>query len=134
MKVIIAGHRDYEDYDELLKAVESCPFEITEVVSGHARGVDQMGERWSREVLKAEPKVFPADWNRFGNGAGPIRNAEMARYGEALIALWNGRQRGGTWNMIKQARLRRLPEYVHRVDRDKGVQDISDIQDTPDIP
>jgi hypothetical protein len=115
VKVIIAGHRDYEDYDELLVAIDECPFEITEVVSGHARGVDQMGERWSETVLHKDATVFPADWDRFGNGAGPIRNAEMARYGEALIALWDGRQHGGTWNMIKQARLRRLKVHIHRV-------------------
>ena len=43
MKVIIAGHRDYEDYDELLVAIDNCPFEITEVVSGHALGVGNVG-------------------------------------------------------------------------------------------
>lgn len=119
MKVIIAGPRDFEDYDALLKAVAACPFDITEVVSGHARGVDSMGERWSREVLKQEPKVFPADWDRWGKSAGPIRNTQMAKYADGLLALWHGVGKG-TKNMIEQARLRRMPVFVYGILGYKG--------------
>ena len=118
MKVIIAGHRDFEDYDELLVAIANCPFEITEVVSGHAEGVDKMGERWSREVLKKEPKVFPADWTKWGKGGGPRRNTQMAQYAEGLLSVFEGGQNSGTWNMIKQADLWGLEVFIHYPDEE----------------
>ena len=65
MKVIIAGSRDCEDYVSLLVAIHLSHFEITEVVSGCARGADKMGERWAEEH-GIPVKRFPADWNKYG--------------------------------------------------------------------
>jgi len=113
MKVIIAGSRDCEDYEALLEAIRLSGFEITEVVSGCARGADKLGERWGEEA-GIHVERFPADWNKYGKGAGTIRNTKMAEYGEALIALWDFQSRG-TKNMIKQARARGLQVFVHKV-------------------
>ena len=49
MKTIIAGSRDLTDYNLVKLAVEESGFEIAEVVSGGARGVDRLGERWAKE-------------------------------------------------------------------------------------
>ena len=38
----------------------------------------------------------------FGRSAGPLRNATMANYADALIALWDNKSRG-TKNMIDVA-------------------------------
>lgn len=104
MKVIIAGSRDIKDVQLLKMAIEKSGFDITEVVSGGAAGVDFLGEQWAREhgILLTR---FPADWSAYGKAAGPIRNEEMARYvGKegALLALWDGRSKG-TSNMIDMA-------------------------------
>ncbi|MBQ9367197.1 MAG: hypothetical protein IJT83_05405, partial [Victivallales bacterium] len=45
----------------------------------------------------------PADWEKLGRKAGPIRNHEMAQCAEALIAVLYPGSRG-TENMIQQAR------------------------------
>jgi hypothetical protein len=72
MKVVIAGSRDITDYDVLLKAIKECPFQITEVISGRARGVDTLGEKYAEDCgLKLH--LFPADWKKYRNAAGPIR-------------------------------------------------------------
>ena len=42
MKTIIAGSRTIVDYQALLDAVVDSNFDITEVVSGGARGVDMV--------------------------------------------------------------------------------------------
>jgi hypothetical protein len=110
MKVIIAGSRDIFDYDIVKKAIEESKFEITEVVSGNARGVDSLGERWAYEH-KIPVKRFPADWDKHGKAAGPIRNSEMANYSEALIAIWDGSSRG-TNNMIDIAKKKNLKVFV----------------------
>ncbi len=111
MKTIIAGSRDIEDYAEVVKGIEGAGFLITEVVSGKARGVDSLGERWAIENFKPV-KEFPANWEMHGKAAGPIRNREMANYAEALIAIFDGKS-PGTKNMIELARNNNLIVYVH---------------------
>ncbi len=88
-----------------------APFEITEIVSGTCKGVDQLGEEWAGR--KGIPvKRFPADWNQYGRRAGPLRNREMAKYADALIAIWDGESRG-TKNMIDEALREKLEVYVY---------------------
>ena len=116
MKVVIAGSRDIIDYSILLKAIKECPFQITEVISGRARGVDTLGEHFAEDYgLKLHP--FPADWKRLGNAAGPIRNAQMADFADAVLCVWDGVS-SGTKDMMNQAKKRGLPLYVFKVDPD----------------
>ena len=110
MKVIIAGSRDIDEIDPIQEAVEDCGFNITEVISGTARGVDKLGEQWA-EKNNIPIKQFPAKWDKFGRSAGHKRNAEMAEYAEALIAVWDGVSKG-TEGMIKQAEKKGLKVYV----------------------
>lgn len=110
MMVIIAGGRGVTDYALVCSAVEASGFEITEVVSGNAAGVDLLGERWAAENGVAV-RLFPADWHKHGRAAGPIRNRQMAAYADALIAIPTGGP--GTANMIKEAKAKRLHVYVH---------------------
>lgn len=49
------------------------------VIHGGARGADT----WMSNIAKnlgIEVRVFEADWDRHGKGAGPIRNREMANF------------------------------------------------------
>lgn len=96
--------------------MKASNFTISEVVSGGAKGCDTYGEAWAK-VNNIEIRRFPADWDRYGKGAGPIRNEEMAQYAEALIAVWDGRS-SGTKDMIKRAETRQLKIHVHRVDEE----------------
>ena len=57
----------------------------------------------------------PADWERHGKAAGPIRNAEMADVSDALIAFWDG-QSCGTKSMIELAKRKGLQVAVVRYD------------------
>lgn len=111
MKTIIAGMRDFHDYNSLLIAVARSGRVITEVVSGCAKGVDALGEKWGHDHC-VPVKKFPADWDKHGKAAGPIRNRQMAEYADALIAIWDGKSRG-TKNMIETATKLRLAVYVH---------------------
>lgn len=101
MKTIIAGGRDFEDFELL---VESCKseFPISEVVSGGAKGADRLGERFAKEN-NIKIKRFPPDWEKFGRSAGFVRNREMANYADSLIAFWDGKSKG-TNHMIKLAK------------------------------
>lgn len=115
MKTIIAGSRT-ATLPQVMKALELCPFtsEITEVVSGCARGADSYGEMLAEE-FKTPIKRFPAEWEKYGRGAGHIRNGLMAEYSDALIAVWDGISTG-TFDMIKKAESNGLKIYIHRLD------------------
>ena len=110
MKTIIAGSRTIFDYALVKKAIEDSGFEITEVVCGCAKGIDTLGEQWAVEN-SIPVKYFPADWKRYGRAAGHIRNEEMARYADALIAIWDGNSLG-TKNMVQNAAMHELKIYA----------------------
>lgn len=111
---IIAGCRYIKNYSHIEAAVLESGFDISQVVSGGASGVDTMAVRWAKKNNK-EYKVFPAKWAKHGRSAGPIRNKEMARYSDGLIAIWDGKSKG-TKNMIQQATLGGLNLHVYRCD------------------
>lgn len=115
MKTIVAGSRDITDYNVLKTALSELPWEITHVVSGTARGADLLGERYAQE--RGIPvSRFPAQWALHGKRAGPIRNWQMAKNAEALLALWDGESRG-TRHMIETAEKEGLKVYVYRVSK-----------------
>lgn len=105
MKLIIAGSRHLTDKVELIDQIlRRLPFgdqQITEVVSGCARGIDTEGERWANRN-NIPIKRFPADWDKYGRSAGPIRNQQMAKYADALLLIWDG-QSPGSRNMLQVA-------------------------------
>lgn len=118
MKVIIAGSRNIDNINYLYKAIQESGFEITEVVTGDCRGVDKLGIKYAN-VHKLKITGFPADWDKHGKKAGPLRNTVMANYADALIAIWNGTSTG-TIDMIRKARQKGLEVYVYNV---KGEED-----------
>lgn len=96
----------------------------SEVVSGCQRGADKLGEAWAaRHGLPVKP--FPAAWHVYGPGAGNIRNEEMAKYADALIAIWDGISQG-TRDMIDRAKQRGLIVYVYRVLKPKKNSKLGD--------
>lgn len=112
MKTIIAGGRDFDNYNLLReKCDELIESNLTEIVSGRAKGADTLGERYAKE-RGYDVKLFPADWKTHGRKAGHIRNKQMADYGEMLIAFWDGKS-SGTKNMIENAN--KLGLIVHIV-------------------
>lgn len=110
MRVIIAGPRDYTNAKELEKAIKKSKYNITMVVSGGALGVDTMGEAWATKNKKPIVR-FPAQWEAFGKAAGAMRNALMAEFGEALIAISAGSR--GTDDMIKQMKKAKKPVFTY---------------------
>ncbi len=106
MKVIVAGSRTFTDYELLKLTCDNIKTQITEIVSGGARGADKLGEQYAIERAYTI-KQFPADWDRWGKSAGYNRNAEMAEYADALIAFWDGSSKG-TKHMIDLAKKNNL--------------------------
>lgn len=103
LRVIIAGGRDFKNYDLLKYTCDHILKGQTnvEIVSGKASGADTLGERYAKEK-GFRISDHPANWDLHGKAAGYIRNTEMAVYGNVLIAFWDEKSRG-TKHMIDLA-------------------------------
>ena len=112
MRLIIAGDRKFSEYHifEWWVTDVNKMWAFSEIVSGGAKGADQMGEVWA-EQNHVPCKVFPADWAKHGKAAGAIRNAEMGDYSNALLAFVSPRSKG-TVNMIDYMRSIGKPAIV----------------------
>ena len=120
MKVIIAGPRYVTDFGIVKQAIEASGFNITQVVSGGARGVDTLGEIWAR-ANGIKFVRFPADWNKHGKSAGPIRNQEMAKYADALVVIIFPNSKGST-NMFHVGNRNGLKIYMEEYKYDKDLE------------
>lgn len=112
MKVIIAGGRDFKDYNRLKEVCDKILINQNkiEIVSGTAGGADTLGERYAQEK-GYEVKKFPAKWDEYGKKAGYLRNQEMGEYADGLIAFWDGQSKG-TKHMIDIANKKGLKVRV----------------------
>lgn len=120
MKLIIAGSRDIEDYDLIRTLVMKSGFwkkygRSIEVVCGMARGVDKLGLDFAKKN-NLKWHEMPAEWDKHGKAAGHIRNSEMAKESDALLAVWDGKS-PGTKGMIQVARQLGLEVKAYEVHR-----------------
>jgi hypothetical protein len=100
VKVIIAGSRTCHDGSLVWKALDESKFEITELISGGAQGVDTLGENWARSK-NIPVKTYKPHYAIENPRVAPLlRNTDMARDGDALIAIWKDQSRG-TAHMIE---------------------------------
>ena len=122
LRIIIAGSRDFNDYELLKKSAieiitkKTMLPDLTRIISGGARGADTLGERFANE-MGLEISRFIPDWDGLGKRAGYVRNAEMAKFAVeddsygVLIAFWDGKSRG-TKHMIDLANKHGLEVHV----------------------
>lgn len=126
-RIIVAGGRDFNNKELLTLKLTDWIINLylsrdwsdeavsIEFISGNASGADKLGEEFAKEYLYPL-KLFPAEWNKYGKAAGPIRNKQMAEYASesdkgVLFAFWDGKSRG-TKNMIDNATQLGLEIYI----------------------
>jgi ABC-type Fe3+-hydroxamate transport system substrate-binding protein len=103
MRVLVCGGRDFDDTELMINSMlflhEKTPFSC--IIEGGARGADR-GARTFAIYMNIPFETYFADWDKYGKGAGPIRNKQMIVEGkpDMVIAFPGGH---GTANMIKQA-------------------------------
>jgi ABC-type enterochelin transport system substrate-binding protein len=100
MRIIIAGGRNFNDYDKLKNSCDNILInqEDIVIVSGNANGADKLGERYGKEN-NSPIETYPAEWDKYGKSAGYKRNQTMADNADGLIAFWDGKSKG-TKHMI----------------------------------
>lgn len=118
MRVIVAGSRDFTDKDfltHILDTVFKHWNEDVTIISGTARGADQLGEQYAVEH-NLPVERYPADWITHGKSAGYKRNVTMAENADTLIAFWDQRSKG-TKHMIDIAQKHKLLVYICNVSK-----------------
>lgn len=111
-RVIVAGSRGFNNYELLKSKLDALliNYKTVVIVSGTAKGADSLGERYAKERGLSVAR-FPAKWDLYGKSAGYIRNQEMAKNADALVAFWDGKSKG-TKHMIDIAKDARLQVRV----------------------
>lgn len=118
MRTIVAGSRTILDYQLVERVIDNSNITPSVIISGTAGGVDSLGERYADEH-NIQCERFPANWKRFKNSAGYIRNCAMGDNADALIAIWDGRS-NGTKHMINTAQKKGLQITLCLVDQPEG--------------
>lgn len=99
----VVGSRSFRNYPLLKKTLNKLreQYEVKAVISGGARGADQLAERYAREC-GLELQILKADWSR-GRGAGLARNTEIVALADYVVAFWD-RKSTGTKDTIRKTR------------------------------
>ena len=98
MRIGIIGSRTFNNYD-LLKEVmadyvyRGSSLDCELVVSGGAKGADILGERWAKEN-GIPTLIFKPDWNKYGKRAGFIRNEDIIKNSDFVVAFWDEVSKG----------------------------------------
>lgn len=111
-RVVIAGSRDYDNYEEAKRFIDNCIANIRKqntiaIVSGGCRGADKIGERYAKENSFQVELLLP-EWTKYGKSAGPRRNRLMAQISDYIICFWDGKSKG-TKSMINYAKMYEKP-------------------------
>lgn len=89
MKIAIVGSRNIR-----LKNLEKyLPEDITEIVSGGAKGVDLCAKEYAK-THGISYKEFLPDYEKYGRSAPLRRNDEIINYADKILAFWDGKSRG----------------------------------------
>ena len=107
------------DSEEDFKATEKIFLSLyesgDEIVSGGCpKGGDKFAERLAKKY-QVPIKIYYAQWNKLGRGAGFARNTDIARDADCLIAVVAEDRKGGTEDTIKKFLKEKKPSNLHLV-------------------
>jgi hypothetical protein len=113
MRVLVCGDRNWFEYNTILQTLSALGGTHT-LIHGAARGADTMASLAATQ-LRWETKPFPAQWDLYGKGAGPIRNQQMLDEGkpDKVIAFHHDiKNSKGTADMVRRAKKAGIPVEV----------------------
>ena len=116
-RLLVFGRRTYTDKETgfkiLDRAVKNLDIEL--IIAGEASGADTIAKLWSKS-RSFKYKGFPAQWHKYGNSAGPIRNQQMLDEGKPThaVALFGEdySESGGSWDMLQRCQKANIPVWI----------------------
>lgn len=119
MRVLVTGSRDWDIkykidmiLNEIFALADVLNSPLTIVHGSCPTGADRYVEQWAagRDFVKVEG--WPADWKKYGKGAGPRRNELMVEAGADMCVAFLKDGSLGTRQTIALARNAKIPTYV----------------------
>lgn len=110
MRILVCGSRDWTDSNTIYQKLSRYP-DNTIVIHGACRGADRLAGT-AAKCLGMPIMEFPADWQKYGKSAGPIRNQQMLDEGkpDLVIACHDDLENSkGTKDMVARALKAKLP-------------------------
>lgn len=117
---MVTGSRDWTDVDSIRAAVVAAELHLwvnwddhdtVTLISGGARGADQMAEEYARQNDWSIEQHLP-DWEAHGKRAGILRNVEMLDSGVDLVIAFHKNASRGTAHAIDEARKRGITTRI----------------------
>lgn len=91
-RVGVVGSRDFSSQFIVERFVYLLPSSWT-IITGGAKGVDLWAEHTASHHMRG-CVVYHADWRKFGRSAGYIRNNQIVKDADIVVAFWNGKSKG----------------------------------------
>lgn len=92
MKLAIIGSRECESLT-LQTILDNIPPETSSIISGGAIGVDSMAKTAADKLKLPYEEILP-DYKTFGKTAPLVRNKEIVRRADMVIAFWDYKSHG----------------------------------------
>lgn len=125
-RLLVTGSRDWDDVENLHQVLAEAAYELGWRTTYYNEGADPLGpilvsgacpsgaDRFAEEYWEAlglPIERHPADWNRHGKAAGPIRNQEMVDLGADLCVAFRKNNSRGTTHCANAAQLAGIPVW-----------------------
>ena len=107
MKVAVIGSRGLQVND----LGKYLPDEVTEIISGGARGVDTSAREYAMEHGLKLTEYLP-EYDKYGRGAPLKRNITIIENADLVLAFWDGSSRG-TKYVIDNCKKRNIPLKIY---------------------
>lgn len=104
MRVLVCGGRNFSNRALLTTKLDDLHLErkFTALMHGGQTGADTMASQWAKAKGGIERYVCKAEWDKYADAAGPIRNARMLDWQPDLVVAFPGGN--GTADMVRKAR------------------------------
>lgn len=99
-KVMICGSRNIKDKEYIFSQLDAFTywqlacFEYLTLIEGEAKGVDTIAKEYAIQNGWEQITEYPADWDKYGKGAGFIRNEQMVKDCDECFIFWDGESKG----------------------------------------
>lgn len=110
--VLVCGSRGWDSYQQVRGALARFAGSPVSVLHGAANGADTFAGT-ACIALGLNCYAYPPEYEKFGRDAPHVRNDEMLKQADLVLAFWDGKSRG-TRSVIEKARKLGIPVEVIR--------------------
>lgn len=122
MRLLVCGSRTFDDVTIVHRLLggfrsDKWPDDELVIIEGDCpEGADRLAANWAEAFGGVEHLRFPAEWAKYGKGAGPRRNQRMLDEGkpDMVVAFVDKplQTSRGTADMVRRAHQAGLPVYI----------------------